>query len=103
MPIRFAATNSAFEKGIESTKPNAAVKMIEGWEEALADVDTPGAKGIVRDLEALKKALSAAEPDGERVRSLLGKLGGEVTKIAARTDGNVQPKLEELGKALSAA
>ncbi len=103
MPVRFAATANAFEKGIEATKPAAAVKMIEGWEEALKDVDVPGAKGIARDLEALKKALSADEPDGERVKTLLGKLAEGVTKIAGRTEGAVQPKLEELGEALKAA
>ena len=103
MPARFTATANAFEKGIENTKPNAAVKMIEGWEAELEKVDVPGAKGIARDLEALKKALDKDEPDGERVKSLLGKLAEEVTKIAPRTDGKVQPKLEELGEALKAA
>lgn len=103
MPARFTATANAFEKGIENTMPAAAIKMIEGWEEALASVDVPGTKGIARDLEALKKALSADEPDGERVKSLLGKLADEVTKIAGRTEGGVQPKLEDLGSALKAA
>lgn len=103
MPARFAATNSAFEKGIESTSPASAVKLIEGWEEALSKVDLPGTKGIERDLGALKKALDTEAPDGERIRALLTKLAGEVTKIAGRTDGTVQPKLEELGKALDAA
>lgn len=103
MPARFAATANAFEKGIENTKPNAAVKMIEGWEAELEKVDLPGTKGIARDLEALKKALSNDNPDGERVKTLLGKLSEEVTKIAGRTEGTVQPKLEELGAALKAA
>ena len=104
MPVRFAATATAFEKGIENTTPASAIKMIEGWEEALSSVDTPGAKGIVRDLEALKKVLGADEPDGARVKSLLGKLAEEVTKIATRAeDEKVQPKLAELGEALKAA
>lgn len=103
MPARFTATANAFEKGIEKTKPETAIKLIEGWEEALSSVDTPGAKGIARDLEALKKALDKDEPDGERVKTLVGKLAEEVTKIAGRTEGAVQPKLEELGEALKAA
>ena len=102
MPLRFAATATAFENGIEKTKPAAAIKMIEGWEEALSEVDTPGAKGISRDLEALKKALGSEEPDGEKVTSLLGKLAEGVSKIAPRVEGSVAPKLEELGKALAA-
>jgi hypothetical protein len=103
MPARFAATANAFEKGIETIKPAAAIKLIEGWEEALANVDTPGAKGIARDLGALKTALGKDEPDGERIKALVAKLGEAVTKIAGRTEGNVQPKLEELGEALTAA
>ena len=35
--------------------------------------------------------------------SLLGKLSEEVTKIAGRTEGAVQPKLNDLGEALKAA
>jgi len=103
MPVRFAATANAFEKGIENTSPAAAIKMIEGWEEALSSVDIPGAKGIARDLEALKKALGNETPDEERIKSLLGKLADEVTKIAGRTEGNIQPKLTDLGAALKAA
>lgn len=103
MPARFAATANAFEKGIEATDPKAAIKLIEGWEDALSKVDLPGTKGIARDLEALKKALSNDNPDGERVKTLLGKLSEEVSKIAGRTEGAVQPKLEELGEALKAA
>ena len=103
MPARFAATAAAFEKGIEKTEPAAAIKLIEGWEEALADVDTPGAKGIARDLEALKKALGKDTPDAERVTALVSKLADEVTKIAPKTEGAVTDKLESLGEALKAA
>ncbi len=103
MPARFAATATAFENGIEKTQPAAAIKIIEGWEDALKDIDIPGSKGIVRDLEALKKALDSDAPDGDRVKTLLGKLADEVTKIAPRTEGAVTPKLEDLGAALKAA
>lgn len=102
MPVRFAATENAFEKGIENTKPAAAIKLIEGWEEALSSVDIPGTKGIAQNLEALKKALEGDTPDEAKIRSVLEKLADGVTKIAGRTDGTVQPKLEELGKALAA-
>ncbi len=103
MPARFTATATAFENGIEGTKPATAVKIIEGWEEALKDVDIPGSKGIVRDLEALKKALDNDTPDGDRIKTLLGKLADEVITIAPRTEGAVTPKLENLGEALKAA
>ena len=94
---------NAFEKGIENIKPEAGIKLIEYWEEALSSVDIPGTKGIARDLEALKKALGNETPDEERIKNLLGKLSEEVTKIAGRTEGAVQPKLNDLGEALKAA
>lgn len=103
MPARFTATFNAFEKGIESVKPNAAVKLIEGWEAELDKTDVPGAKGIARDLESLRKALDKDEPDGERVSALVGKLAKAVTKIAPKADDKVAPKLEQLGQALQDA
>lgn len=97
----FAATANAFEKGVENIKPAAAVKLIEGWEEALAGADIPGAKGIHGDLERLKKALQADAPDGEKIKALVGKLGEATTKIAGRADDKSKDKVAELGKTLS--
>ncbi|MBV8971775.1 MAG: hypothetical protein JO290_05740 [Sphingomonadaceae bacterium] len=103
MPARFVATANAFDKGVETVKPAAGVKLIEDWEAELKDTDIPGAKGIAGDLERLKKALSADEPDAEKVKSLVHKLGEATTKIAERADDKVKDKVAELGKALSAA
>ncbi|QMW23112.1 hypothetical protein [Sandaracinobacteroides saxicola] len=100
MAVRFAATMNAFNRGIESTRPKTAVSIIEDWETALSEVDVPGAKGIARDLAALRKQLEMDEPDGERVEALLHRLGGAVTKIADRADRNGD-KLKQLGEALS--
>ncbi len=103
MPARFTATANAFEKGIDSIKPAAAIKLIEDWETSLKDFDGTGTKGIVRDLEALKKALGNDEPDAEKIKTLVAKLGEATTKIAAHAPENIKPKVEDLGKALTAA
>ena len=55
MAVRFAATINAFNRGIEDAKPTTAVSLIEDWETALAEVEIAGAKGIARDLAALRK------------------------------------------------
>lgn len=102
MAIRFAATINAFNRGIEDMKPAAAVSMIEDWETALADVDVPGAKGIARDLGALRKQLESPTPDAERVAAIVARLGDAVTKIAPRAD-KASDKLTSLGEALSDA
>lgn len=100
MAVRFAATMNAFNRGIEDLKPAQAVSMIEDWETALADIDVPGAKGIARDLAALRKQLESKEPDGERVSAIVARLGDAVTKIAPRAD-KAEDKLAKLGEALS--
>ena len=102
MAVRFAATINAFNRGIEDAKPAAAVSMIEDWESALADVDIPGAKGIARDLAALRKQLEGTSPDGERVSAIVARLGDAVTRIAPRAE-KVSDKLTALGEALSDA
>ncbi|WP_426285713.1 hypothetical protein [Sphingomonas sp. DC6200-2] len=93
---------NAINRGLEDTKPTKGVDMIEDWEAALADVDVPGAKGILRDLASLRKQLEKPEPDAERVHSLLHRLGTATTKIADKADKS-QDKLKALGEALTEA
>lgn len=101
MPARFTATENAFEKGVEHISPTAAIKLIDDWEVALKDVEGTGAKAIVKDLEALKKALHADKPDAEAIKKLVGKLGEETTKIAAHATESTKDKVANLGKTLS--
>nr|WP_295663919.1 hypothetical protein [Polymorphobacter sp.] len=101
MPARFTATENAFEKGVDKITPAAAIKLIDDWEVSLKDVDVPGAKTIVRDLEALKKALGADQPDAEKIKTLVGKLAGETTKIAGHATPSTKDKVAALGETLA--
>ena len=100
MAIKFAATMNAVNRGLENVKPAKGVEMIEDWETALADVDAPGTKGIIRDLGALRKQLEKDAPDGERVQALLHRLGAATVKIAGTSDKS-EDKLKALGEALT--
>ena len=102
MAIKFAATMNAINRGLDSTKPAKGADMVEDWEAALADVDTPGAKGILRDLAALRKQLEKEAPDADRIHALLHRLGAATTKIAEKADAS-QDKLKALGEALTEA
>ena len=102
MAVKFAGTMNAINRGLESTKPAKGATMVEDWEAALAEVDTPGAKGILRDLASLRKQLEKGEPDADRVHDLLHRLGAATTKIADKADKQ-QDKLKALGEALSDA
>lgn len=100
MAIRFTATLNAFNRGIEKTTPKQAINMIEDWETALAEIDVPGAKGIARDLAALRRQFEADAPDEGRVNALLGRLGDAVLRIADRAESSGD-RLKQLGDALA--
>ena len=102
MALKFAGTMNAINRGLDTTKATKGADMIEDWEAALADVDTSGAKGILRDLGSLRKQLERDEPDADRVHALLHRLGAATTKIADKADKS-QEKLKALGEALTEA
>lgn len=102
MAVKFAGTMNAINRGLDSTKAPKGADMVEDWEAALAEVDTPGAKGILRDLGALRKQLEKDAPDADRLHALLHRLGVATTKIAEKADKS-QDKLKALGEALTEA
>jgi uncharacterized protein YmfQ (DUF2313 family) len=102
MAVKFAATLNAVNRGLDEMKPAKGADLIEDWEAALSEIDIPGAKGISRDLAALRKQLEKPEPDSERVTTLIHRLGQATTKISERADKQ-GAKLKELGDALTEA
>lgn len=102
MAIKFAGTMNAINRGLDNTKSDKGAHLVEDWETALADVEVSGAKGILRDLTALRKQLEKGEPDADRVHALLHRLGAATTKIADKADKN-SDKLKALGEALTEA
>ena len=100
---QFAATIKHIKEGAKSFTISQAVKNIEGWETTLKDVEASGAKGIVRDLESLKKHLQADKLDGEAIRKLVVKLGKETVTLAKAAEGDKADKIKSLGEALASA
>jgi hypothetical protein len=100
MAVKFAGTMNAINRGLDETKATKGADMVEDWEAALAEVDVPGAKGILRDLGALRKQLEKEAPDTDRIHALLHRLGAATTKIADKADKS-QDKLKALGEALT--
>jgi hypothetical protein len=98
---QYAATIRHLSEGVKGFTINAAVKNIEGWEATLEKVEAPGAKGIVRDLQRLKKLISEERIDGDAVRKLMAKLGDETVKIASKAEGANAEKVKDLGEALN--
>ncbi len=98
---QFGATIKHLQEGVKGFTVSAAVKNIEGWEATLEKLDAPGAKGITRDLEALKKLLHADSIDGEAVKKLVAKLGKETVTLAGKADSKNADRARELGEALN--
>lgn len=102
MAARFADTKKTIDGGLENAKPDKAVHLIEDWEASLSDTEVSGAKGILKGLESLKMQLEKDEPDAERVKILVSRLGDKTSKIAERADKNGD-KLKDLGQSLTTA
>lgn len=100
---QFASTIKHIQEGVKGFTISAAVKNIEGWEETLKEMETPGAKGIVRDLERLKTLIQAESIDGESVKALCVKLGKATVTIAGKAESRNAEKAKQLGEALSKA
>ena len=100
---QFAATIKHFTEGLTSFTITAAVKNIEGWEAKLQDVDAPGAKAIVKDLEKLKEHLQDEKLDGKAIGALVTKLGKETVALAKHGEGETAEKIKSLGEALTQA
>ncbi|MCW3796924.1 hypothetical protein OMW55_03780 [Sphingomonas sp. BN140010] len=103
MPQRFTATENAFEKGIEKTSPKQGAKLAGEWVEELRKAEFSGAKGLASELERLEKLLNEDEPDGDKLRTLLDKIGQDTAKAADRAeDERIAEKVRKLAEAMGA-
>ena len=94
------ATIKHLQNGVKGFTKAAAIKNIEGWEASLEKVEVSGAKGILRDLESLKKHLQAEAPKGEQIQKLVAKLAKETVAIAGKPDVKQADRIKALGEAL---
>ena len=100
---QFDATIKHIRDGLKGFTVAAATKNIEGWEATLEKVDSPAAKTIIKDLEALKKHLHADPIHAEQVKKLVLKLGKETVAIAGKSDSKNAERIKALGEALTEA
>lgn len=100
---RYAALQSAIEKGLEQVKPDQGVKLIDDWIGQLEGSDKKGAKGISGDLAKLKQELERPQPREQNVLKLVHKLGEATVKSADEASGSNAEKLRALGEALANA
>ncbi|GAA4014404.1 hypothetical protein GCM10022280_11070 [Sphingomonas swuensis] len=103
MPQRFTATENAFDKGIEKTSAKQGAKLAGEWVEAIRKAEFTGSKGLASELERLEKLLGDDEPDTDKLKTLLEKIGQDTLKAADRADDpKVAEKIRKLAEAMGA-
>lgn len=92
-------TRSALQGGVTDLSPEAGTGVIDQWRERLSHETDPHLREIARDLDTLKTALGAQQPDQVTVGETLQGLG-EKTKRAAAAGGEHADALLAIGDAL---
>ena len=75
-------TVSSLRDGIHQLGIEAALPVIEGWEERLSALDSPELAAVAENLATLKSHLSADDFDSDLVGRLLITLGKQVQVVA---------------------
>jgi hypothetical protein len=75
-------TTRSLRDGIRQLGIEAALPVIESWEERLSSLDSPELAAVAENLAALRRHLSADEFDPNTVAQLLITLGKQVQVVA---------------------
>ena len=88
-------TISSLREGIRQLGMEAALPVIEGWEEKLSALDSPELAAVAENLAALRSHLSADDFDPDTVGRLLITLGKQV-QVVANGPAGTQAGMERL-------
>jgi len=88
-------TISSFREGIRQLGIEAALPVIEGWEDKLSTLDSPELAAVAENLAALRSHLSADDFDPDTVGRLLRTLGKQV-QVVANGPAGTQAGMERL-------
>ena len=88
-------TVSSLRDGIHQLGIEAALPVIEGWEERLSALDSPELAAVAENLAALRSHLSADDFAPEAVGRLLITLGKQV-QVVANGPAGTQAGMDEL-------
>lgn len=97
------STIQAAEGGLTNLAPDAAVEVIEEWQETLSDAGDPEIAAINEDLEFLQEALAEDPLDVPAIGDVLMRLGDQTTTVAGTADPVYTDNLTRLGTLLSEA
>ena len=92
------ATVTSLQGGVRRLGVEAALLVIESWEQKLAASGSPNLMPVAENLGALRALLSAGDFDPVAVGELLATLGEQVQRIANDRDAEIEvaDKLSQL-------
>jgi hypothetical protein len=90
-------TVRSLQNGVRRLGIEAALPVIEGWEEKLAALDSPELAAVMNNLTALRTHLSADDFDPVAVGQLLLTLGEQV-QVVANGPAGTQAGMERLSR-----
>jgi hypothetical protein len=88
---------------LTSHEPEAAIKMIEEWQDALSNQEEKPFKDLVKSLKNLKKQLENNHAKEAKIADILQHLGEQTQEAASYVEDKVGKQLVKLAKALSEA
>jgi hypothetical protein len=88
-------TTRSLRDGIRQLGIEAALPVIESWEEKLSSLDSPELAAVAENLAALRRHLSADEFDPNTVGQLLITLGKQI-QVVANGPAGTQAVMERL-------
>ena len=91
------STVSSLKGGVQRLGIEAALPVIEDWEERLAALESPELSSVAENLAALRNTLSANDPDPATIGQLLLTLGKQVQMVANGPAGT-QAGMERLSR-----
>ena len=96
-------TVGSLQGGVQRLGIQAALPVIEGWEQRLSASDSPMLAPVVENLGTLRTLLSADELDQAAVGRLLATLGEQVQRVANDEDVQIEvaDRLSQLSVLLS--
>ena len=90
----------ALRGGVTSITPEAAVSVIDSWQQTLSSATNPEAQSVVQDLGSLRDALTGGSLSSGSIGSLLTSLANGTESLAGNNPSDSDSRLSELASLL---
>ncbi|MBC8101551.1 MAG: hypothetical protein H7Z41_03055 [Cytophagales bacterium] len=102
IPQELTGLLDALHDGVTDLAKGTAVKQLDHWHDLLAEANKPELKAISRDIDSLRKLLSAdGSADGRKIGAVMVKLADHIEGLTDTDAGKgIKTRLHTLGRLL---